>query len=238
MSDIHGCYDLYMKMLEKIEFTDDDTLYILGDVVDRGPKPMEVLLDMSMRANVILIFGNHDYIAYKILKQLLLELTEENIKKHFGSDLENFYRDLVEWENIGGSPTIKGFGQLKLNERESIIEYLSEFNNNLYETLTVNDRKYILAHIGLPDKMTKDNLNDFDAVDFLGPDINIDYKREYFSDIFLVTGHIPTVVIDEIYESRIYRKHNHIAIDTGAVFGYALCCLCLDTDEEFYIYNA
>jgi serine/threonine protein phosphatase 1 len=53
MSDIHGCYRQYMTMLEKIEFADDDLLYVLGDVVDRGPQPMEVLMDMSMRANVI-----------------------------------------------------------------------------------------------------------------------------------------------------------------------------------------
>ena len=36
MSDLHGCYDKYKKMLEKIHFGEDDTLYILGDVVDRG----------------------------------------------------------------------------------------------------------------------------------------------------------------------------------------------------------
>ena len=30
MSDLHGCYDKYIKMLEKISFSDSDTLYILG----------------------------------------------------------------------------------------------------------------------------------------------------------------------------------------------------------------
>lgn len=36
MSDLHGRYDLYIKMLEKINFSEGDTLYILGDFVDRG----------------------------------------------------------------------------------------------------------------------------------------------------------------------------------------------------------
>ena len=36
MSDLHGCYNLYVKMLEKINFSDEDTLYLLGDYVDRG----------------------------------------------------------------------------------------------------------------------------------------------------------------------------------------------------------
>ena len=36
VSDLHGCYDKYRNMLEKIHFSETDTLYILGDVVDRG----------------------------------------------------------------------------------------------------------------------------------------------------------------------------------------------------------
>ena len=41
MSDLHGCYDKYAQMLEKIGFGDGDTLYILGDVIDRGPDGIE-----------------------------------------------------------------------------------------------------------------------------------------------------------------------------------------------------
>lgn len=36
MSDIHGCFDKYKEMLELIEFVPGDTLYVLGDVTDRG----------------------------------------------------------------------------------------------------------------------------------------------------------------------------------------------------------
>lgn len=32
MSDIHGCYHEYIKMLELINFNSNDTLYIIGDV--------------------------------------------------------------------------------------------------------------------------------------------------------------------------------------------------------------
>jgi len=31
MADIHGHFDKYKEMLKKIQFTDDDTLYVLGD---------------------------------------------------------------------------------------------------------------------------------------------------------------------------------------------------------------
>ena len=39
--------DKYIKMLEKINFSDSDTLYILGDVVDRGPDGIKILLDIA-----------------------------------------------------------------------------------------------------------------------------------------------------------------------------------------------
>ena len=45
MSDIHGEFEKYISMLQKIEFKDEDTLYILGDVIDRGERPVDILLD-------------------------------------------------------------------------------------------------------------------------------------------------------------------------------------------------
>ena len=68
MSDLHGCYDKYIKMLEKINFGDNNTLYILGDIVDRGPDGIKILQDTMKRKNVIVIRGNHDYTAYRLLK--------------------------------------------------------------------------------------------------------------------------------------------------------------------------
>ena len=72
MSDLHGCYDKYLKILEKINFNDNDTLYILGDIVDRGPDGIKILLDIYNRKNVVALRGNHDYLAHYLLYQLNL----------------------------------------------------------------------------------------------------------------------------------------------------------------------
>ena len=64
-------------------FSENDMLYILGYVVDRGPEPVEVLLDMMKRKNVIFVLGNHDYLMYAVMKKVLnslknnINLTEE-----------------------------------------------------------------------------------------------------------------------------------------------------------------
>jgi serine/threonine protein phosphatase 1 len=234
LSDVHGCYGQYLKMLKKIGFTGADTLYFLGDAVDFGPEPMRLLRDMSVRPNVIPILGNHDDRAHEAFSNLLLkEFNEENLKAHFGGELDNFVDYIGEWLKIGGEPTMLAFGKLSPDEREGVVEYLSEFS--LYETVTVNGKNYILTHAGLPDGAAPDNLDDFDVYDFVTA--GTDYYKTYFDDFFLVTGHRPTCLIDDTRRGKVYRKHNHIAIDTG--FAQEECeqmaCVCLDTGEEFYV---
>ena len=65
MSDIHGEYRKYIQMLEQIAFTKEDTLYVLGDVVDRGEYGLKILRDMMLRSNVIPILGNHEFMVKK-----------------------------------------------------------------------------------------------------------------------------------------------------------------------------
>ena len=35
VSDIHGCYDKYVELLRRLGLKDSDTLYVLGDMIDR-----------------------------------------------------------------------------------------------------------------------------------------------------------------------------------------------------------
>jgi serine/threonine protein phosphatase 1 len=223
MSDIHGCYEKYRQMLEKINFSENDTLYVLGDVVDRGPQPVKVLQDMRRRVNVRPILGNHDYTARTLLAQFEREFAE----KDFGPIL-NLWRI---WQSDGGWATQEDFERLPPEEQEALLEYMAKFS--LCETIETGGRKFILTHAGLPKGSQPENLPNYSAYDFVSA--TVDYNKTYLDDIFLVTGHRPTFLIDMSYEGRIFRQNNHIVIDTGAVFGGALGCLCLDTDEEFYV---
>ena len=53
VSDLHGCLDQFQDLLKKIRFSDNDVLYVLGDIVDYGEQSMDLLCDLSMRFNVI-----------------------------------------------------------------------------------------------------------------------------------------------------------------------------------------
>lgn len=46
ISDIHGEYEKFMELLEEIELEENDTLYVLGDVLDRGEHPIKTVLKL------------------------------------------------------------------------------------------------------------------------------------------------------------------------------------------------
>lgn len=47
-------------MLNKIQFTDEDELYILGDIMDRGPNSIDIYYFVKAMPNVHMIKGNHE----------------------------------------------------------------------------------------------------------------------------------------------------------------------------------
>lgn len=228
MSDLHGRYDLYVKMLDRIGFSDEDELFVLGDVVDRGPEPMKILMDMSMCPNVYPILGNHDYMAEYLLGKLSAQITEDNCDTHLtAEDLSA----LAGWLTDGGQTTMETFRRLTPDEREGILEYLAEFSP--YEELTVGNNRFVLVHAGLQDFDPARPLEEYDLYGLITT--YTDYSKRYFADRYLVTGHVPTGRIDEACAGKIYRKYGHIAIDCGAVWGGTLGCIRLEDLQEFYV---
>ena len=219
MSDIHGCYNEYIKMLELIYFNDADTLYIIGDVCDRGENPMDILLHMYNHDNIIPIFGNHDLEAYPFL------VLENN------GELDILDKKYLWWMSQGGKSTITGFQKLSKKNKEKVLSYLEEFR--YYEEVIVNDINYILVHGGLKDFDINKSLDDYRLLDLVWEKPN--YDKVYFEDKFIVSGHTPTHHIDKDMRGKILRKNNHILIDCGCVFGNKLGCLCLNTMEEYYV---
>lgn len=227
MADIHGNYNAYCDILKQIRFCDRDTLYVIGDVIDRGKDSIKVLKDMMMRPNVIPILGNHEYMAIHCLRFLMQEITMESI-----SALDKgIVQGLLEWQNVGGQATIEEFHGLSMEEKEDVLDYLEEFE--LYEEITVKGIDYILVHAGLAHFDRSRPLEDYELYELLFT--RPDYETVYYPDKYLVTGHIPTRIIDGCANpDHIYKVNHHLAIDCGSGYGGRLGCICLDTGEEFY----
>lgn len=230
ISDIHGCYAEYLQLLEKISFSDKDELYVLGDMVDRGPEPMNVLLDMMVRPNVYPILGNHDYMALTMLSKLNVEITAENADSHLTADDITGY---LHWTRDGGGVTARQFRALSPEARQDILDYLSDCS--LYEELEVGGDRFTLVHAGLHGFQPGKPLEEYHYSDLIFH--RADYTRRYFPkwNSYLVTGHTPTMSIREDREALVYEGYGHIAVDCGCVFGGRLAAYCLESRKAVYV---
>lgn len=228
VSDIHGYYDKYIRMLDKIEFNKNDVLYVIGDVIDRGDDGIKILLDMMRRENVIPILGNHEYMAYSVLKKFNVEITAYNYSSHLDEDSLEMYEN---WMFNGGITTSQAFAKLDRETRDSIIEYLGDFE--LYEEIEILNRKFLLVHGGIGEFEEEKDIEECNLHEIIWS--RCDYSKQYYKNKYLVTGHTPTYNISAEYDGKIYIRNNHIAIDCGVSHGKPLGCICLDTLEEFYV---
>ncbi|MEM6533613.1 MAG: symmetrical bis(5'-nucleosyl)-tetraphosphatase [Myxococcota bacterium] len=62
IGDLQGCFRPFMTLLEEIEFDPHrDELWIVGDLVNRGPASLEVLRwCYNNRGHIVTVLGNHD----------------------------------------------------------------------------------------------------------------------------------------------------------------------------------
>ncbi len=62
IGDLQGCFRPFMTLLEEIEFdAERDRLWIVGDLVNRGPASLEVLRWCYVnRDHIVTVLGNHD----------------------------------------------------------------------------------------------------------------------------------------------------------------------------------
>ncbi|MBR1740332.1 MAG: serine/threonine protein phosphatase [Lachnospiraceae bacterium] len=231
ISDIHGHLDLFLELLDRIRLTESDTLYVLGDVLDRGPNPIRTILKLMGMPNVVCLAGNHELMALECLEFLMTEITERSIEKMDEKMLQN----LMTWQLNGSRTTIDEFRSLDFEVQQDVIDYMKEFI--IYEELMVNGNEYLLVHGGLGNYAPDKDLEDYSLKELIWD--RADYGIRYFDDIYVVTGHTPTQEIR--YNPRpgyIYKGNNHIAVDCGCYRPDGqLAAVCLDTGEEYYVSN-
>lgn len=224
VSDIHGCFDKFKELLRKINFTDNDIMYVLGDIVDYGEQPIELLCDLSMRVNVIPVLGEREFKAYKLLTALDRMLAEGSMPD------PDVLSEMAQWSADGGATTIAGFKELDEDMREGVLDYLADMT--LYEEVEVGSKQYLLLHAGIADFDEDTPLDDYQPEDFISEPLDLD--RKYFDGVTIVAGHTPTYLVEGAQKGRIYHGDGVILVDCGAAFGETLGCIRLEDAKEFY----
>lgn len=226
VANLHGCFSKFKKLLRQINFNDNDVMYVIGDIVDYGEEPIELLCDLSMRYNVIPILGECDFRAFEMLTEL------DKMLGGASPDPEVIGK-MTEWIQEGGAKTMEGFKALDEDMKEGVLEYLEDMS--LYEEVEVRGKKYLLVHAGIADYSAESDLDDYMPEDFIYESVDPDYQL--IDGVTLVVGHKPTYEIEGAERGKIYHGEGSIFLDCGAAYDEPLGCICLETGKEYYIYD-
>ena len=226
ISDIHGEYEKFIQLLKIISFTNKDTLYILGDFIDRGKHPIKVIQEMMKHPNIIPILGNHEFMALTCLPFLNDEMEVDPMTKY---DIK-LMMAFINWKLNGSDTTLNEMRSLDKQTRTQVLRYLCSCV--AYQQFNLCNKQYILVHGGLENFNPNKKLNEYSLYDLVWN--RPDYSKIYYQDKYLVTGHTPTQLIKGAQPGKIYKKNNHIAIDCGATYGGRLAAYCFETNKEFY----
>ena len=169
VSDLHGndkVYDSIMNYLNNVDNNDNVTLYINGDLIDRGFGSGEMLVDVFNRITKKIGFkieylaGNHELMMYNAAKRL-----EYN---------KSFYSLDDIWLDQGGDATTVTLEDLvSFDEQMVICDYLSTLNVYHKFDEEINGKNIVLAHAMCPrDVKEKCDLKIGDTTAF--------YKKENF----------------------------------------------------------
>jgi len=252
ISDMHGCLKTFNALLKEIKFKKSDKLYILGDMIDRGPDSAGVvqrILDLKAEGyKVECLMGNHEHmmLQYARLPQ-------------FG-----FNRDAGDlWKQNGGDKCLDSYGMHDRDTRQNFWEHLPLNHRSFFETLPyyIKLKNYVLVHAGLNfgrnrmDRMAElmyglPPITITDPIKQTSPDgmvwdRDFTVKPELMKGKILVTGHTPLPLFDSIWPMRDEsNEKKHIMIDGGCWytdhkdkgFGY-LVALRLDDKELFWVEN-
>lgn len=249
VGDIHGHFDEWIELKNKIESKDSNARFILvGDIVDRGPKPIYMLEwcinNITSDGKYQMVIGNHEdekitwmenYFNAKKKYSGLLEVNLDTVRP----DRYNFV-DNLKASNIDDK-TIRKY----LNWMKSL---------DYYKEIRINNIRFIVVHANLPFMAFKDNTNELIAnreLQLVARNYIIwdrDTEGYYNSDnTILVHGHTPTCLKDQLhrgaYPGRIRFTHHRINVDCGLAYRKHLNgvgnlgAIRLDDLSEIYLYN-
>ena len=260
-SDLHGNLELTKKILNYLK--SDDTLYFLGDSVDRGDNGIEVFNLFYNDPRVIFLKGNHEDLMARAIPYVYAEI-EDPALCYYNN---RFYQD---WYYNGGNKTSKAFYNMTKEEVFKIRDIINELPTNC-EYHSPKGHYVILEHAGytpfdIPHR-SHDPLWDREHFEdnWYGWGLNgSDYQNDFNpKNVYLVHGHTPVhflkyeynywgkpkMTAEDMIEKRKFMRDepmnfkekiirycdgHKFDIDMGSAYSGRAALLDLDTFEPIY----
>lgn len=226
VTDIHGQYQAFQKALQDASFAprQGTSLYVLGDMIDRGPQSKDVLLFLlelrqQYPTQVFLLKGNHE----QMLEDWLSRRGDaENYLRFNGGDatVRSFlgHHPLRRAFAVGGlpSPAIQEEARQEILARYPFL--LSALSSlPLYMELPADERTgspaVLLVHAGIRPGVPLSQQNPHDLLW-----IRQEFYDEYTGELPIVFGHTPVPKLPGYQGNGPWRREQLIGIDGGAAF--------------------
>lgn len=197
ISDIHGCYLTFKKLVrDVVQLTKEDELYLLGDYVDRGSGSKQVfdfifeLQDEGYKVRCLI--GNHEEVFLECIRG----------RGRFSS-----------WLQYGGRMTLDSFGVL--NPAQVPKKYI-QFMEGLEYYIEVDN--YILVHAGL-DFGSLDPLKNTYGMTW-SRDWEAGVDMNWLGSRRLIYGHTPKIKSQVEAQLEHLQKQQLLNIDAGCYGTY------------------
>lgn len=223
-TDLHGMYNLWQGIKDYLK--PNDTLYYLGDAIDRGPRGWDIFTELLDDPRVVYIKGNHEEMMYNTF----------NTTGVIGTKIFN------NWCKNGGNATLENIKERKLSVTEKF-DYIDKIKDLSTYAIYANDNGqfFILTHAGCTPNEKYFNMTNEDFEYY-----NI-WNRKHFSEswpkkdydnVYVIHGHTPVQLmhqIDKKFEKSIafpivYCDGHKINLDSAAF--YSNCATLYNLDEN------
>ncbi|MGI6755683.1 MAG: metallophosphoesterase family protein [Atopobiaceae bacterium] len=255
ISDIHGHVRAFDQLLNEVSPADDDQIWVLGDMIDRGPEPVEVLKRVRELSDGRVLMGNHE----DLMCDYFLHGEEDPTLA-------------INWSINGGTSTLEGLEKLEREEQLDLLEWVCNLPTAAH--VRVHERDFLLVHAGLrslgfsaetawtdeaiESLLSQQSLDDalWIREDFWGHPLG--FLDERGEGPIVIAGHTPVPYVENLADSfdrpardeegncRMMRigarpetagVADRWAIDCGAAGGAGwgrVLMLRLDDEQEFY----
>ncbi|MGB8699511.1 MAG: metallophosphoesterase [Thermosynechococcaceae cyanobacterium] len=190
IGDVHGHYQGLQTLLALLDLGDRDTLYFLGDLIDRGPESAQVVEFVRTHQYPCLL-GNHEQMMHFAF------LLSQNNANHFA---------LEAWLSAGGRSTLESYtdlGQLEID-----LAWIA----TLPTYLDLGDLWLVHAGVNPHFALASQSAQEFC---WIRKEFH-QMQKPFFADKLIVTGHTITFTFPGVEPGQIVQGAGWLDIDTGA----------------------
>ena len=208
MSDIHGDVKLFKDSLAGVNFSNDDYLFVIGDLIEKGDlgdnlKMLDYLIELNQEDNVFLMAGNCD----EVFRFILPPVDEKKFLYYALDKKKSVINDFASkiGYSLSSNMNVSSFVDLFIKENQKYYDFI----DGLDDVIFIND-KLVLVHGGIIDINNIPN----NSIDVLKFDRFLDSSN--VQEKIMIVGHYPT---------RNYRSKE---FNVDPIFDFTKNIICID----------